>query len=138
MLEGLKYSVNAHIAVKTILTFGALLVASCASVGEQTESKLIGRWHSIDQRGHTAELSFLGNGTFSGSVSGDDGSLISQFTGRWLLRDGAILYQYTSDKTGRIRVGTKDRDKLLRIERDYFVIEAADGSVRKYVRASKG
>ena len=39
---------------------------------------------------------------------------------------------------GRIPVGTKDRDKLLRIGRDYFVIEAADGSVRKYVRASNG
>jgi hypothetical protein len=138
MLEGLKYSVNGHIAVKTILTFGAFLVASCASVGEKAESKLIGGWHSIDRRGHTAELSFLGNGTFSGSVSGDDGSLISQFTGRWLLRDGAILYHYSSDKTGRIRVGTKDRDKLLKIERDYFVIEAADGSVRKYVRAKSG
>jgi hypothetical protein len=124
--------------VKTILTFGAFLVASCASVGEKTESKLIGRWHSVDQRGHTAELSFLGNGTFSGSVSGDGGSLISQFRGRWLLRDGAILYQYSSDKMGRIRVGTKDRDKLLRIGRDYFVIEAADGSVRKYVRAKSG
>jgi len=126
------------IAIKAILAFGAFLVASCASVGEKTESKLIGRWHSIDRRGHTAELSFLGNGTFSGSVSGDDGSLISQFKGRWLLRDGVILYQYTSDKTGRIRVGTKDRDKLLRIGRDYFVIEAADGSVRKYVRARNG
>jgi hypothetical protein len=126
------------IAIKTVLTFGAFLVASCASVGEKTESKLIGRWHSVDQRGHTAELSFLGNGTFSGSVSGDDGSLISQFTGRWLLRDGAILYHYSSDKMGRIRVGTNDRDKLLRIGRDYFVIEAADGSVRKYVRAKSG
>jgi len=126
------------IAIKTVLTFGAFLVASCASVGEKTESKLIGRWHSVDQRGHTAELSFLGNGTFSGSVSDDDGSLISQFTGRWLLRDGAILYHYSSDKMGRIRVGTNDRDKLLRIGRDYFVIEAADGSVRKYVRAKSG
>ncbi len=138
MLEGLKYSVNGHIAIKTVLTFGAFLVASCASVGEKTESKLIGRWHSVDQRGHTAELAFLGNGTFSGSVSGDDGSLISQFTGRWLLRDGVILYHYMGDKTGRIRVGTKDRDKVLRIGRDYFVIEAADGSVRKYVRARHG
>jgi hypothetical protein len=126
------------IAIKMVLTFGAFLVASCASVAEKTESKLIGRWHSVDQRGHTAELSFLGNGTFSGSVSGGDGSLISQFRGRWLLRDGVILYHYSSDKMGRIRVGTKDRDKLLRIGRDYFVIEAADGSVRKYVRARNG
>ena len=63
---------------------------------------------------------------------------MSQYTGRWLLRDGAILYQYTSDKMGRIRVGTKDRDKLLRVDPDYFMIEAADGSVRKYVRSGNG
>jgi hypothetical protein len=71
-------------------------------------------------------------------VSGQDGALVSQFSGKWLLRNDAILYQYTSDKTGRIRVGTKDHDKLLGIGRDYFIIEAADGRVRKYVRAGDG
>jgi hypothetical protein len=126
------------IAVKTILALGAFLVASCSTVGEELETKLIGRWHSSDKWGHRAEYEFFTNGTFSGSVKSDDGSLMSQYTGRWRLRDGAILYQYTSDKTGRIRVGTRDRDKLLRIDRDYFVIEAADGSVRKYVRESNG
>jgi hypothetical protein len=126
------------IAVKTILTFGAFLVASCSTVGQKTETQLVGSWKTIDPRGNTAAYEFLGNGTFSGSVRSDDGSVMSQYTGRWRLRDGAILYKYTGDKKGRIPVGTKDRDKLLKIDRDYFVIEAADGSVRKYVRNGSG
>jgi hypothetical protein len=121
-----------------VLTLGAFLVASCSTVGEKAENKLVGKWHSSDRSGNTAAYDFLGNGTFSGSVKSEEGAVISQYTGKWRLRDGAILYEYTGDKTGRIRAGTKDHDKLLKIERDYFVIEAADGSVRKYVRAKTG
>jgi hypothetical protein len=124
------------IVLKSILALGALGMTSCSTVGARTESqKLVGRWRSTSAQ-HVAEYIFLGNGTFSGFVA-SEGALLSQHTGKWLLRDGAILYEYTSDKIGRIRVGTKDRDKLLKIGRDYFVIEAADGSVRKYVRAAK-
>lgn len=124
--------------MKTILAFAACLVVSCSTAGNKSEIKLVGRWHSSDNSGNKAEYEFFGNGTFSGSVRSNDGSLMSDYTGRWRLRDGTILYRYTSDKTGRIRVGTTDSDKVLRIDRDYFVIEAADGSVRKYLRVSNG
>lgn len=125
-------------AVKAILTFGAFLVASCSTVGQKADSRLIGKWETVDQRGIKADYDFLRNGTFTGSVRSGDGLVLSQYTGKWQLRDGAILYQYTSDKKGRIPVGTKDRDKLITIDRDYFVIEAGDGSVRKYVRTGNG
>jgi hypothetical protein len=125
-------------AVKTVLIFGALLFASCSSIAERANSKLIGKWRSTDQRGHTAVYEFLANGTFRGSVTDHDGSLLSEFVGRWVFRDRTISYEYISDKTGRIRAGTKDRDKLLTIDRDHFVIEAADGSIRKYVRVING
>jgi hypothetical protein len=121
-----------------VLIFGAFLFASCLTIPEKADSKLIGKWRSTDRRGHTAEYEFLANGTFRGSVTDYDGSLLSEFVGRWVFRDRVISYEYTSDKTGRIRAGTKDRDKLLGIGRDHFVIEAADGSVRKYVRVSNG
>ena len=112
-------------------------MASCSTVGARAESQdLVGRWRSTDER-HVAEFAFLGNGTFSGFVAGE-GSLVSQFTGKWRLRDGSILYEYTGDKMGRIPAGTRDRDKLLRISQDYFVIQSADGRVRKYVRVSGG
>jgi hypothetical protein len=122
---------------KTILLLIAFFAASsCSTIGEKAESKLAGRWQWTDNR-HTAEYVFLGNGTFTGFVT-SDGTLLSKFTGKWLIREGAILYEYTNDKTGHIRAGTRDRDKLLAITHDHFVIEAADGSVRKYVRVSGG
>lgn len=125
------------IALKLILGLGALVMASCSTGGAKTErQKLIGHWRATDER-YVAEYTFLGNGTFSGLVASER-SLLSRYTGKWLLRGGSIRYEYTSDKMGRIPAGTKDRDKLLRIGRDYFVIEAADGSVRKYVRVSNG
>lgn len=122
--------------IKTILLLAAFFAQSCSTVGEKSKSGLVGRWQWVDSR-HTAEYVFFENGNFTGYVTGD-GALLSKFTGKWLLRDGVIFYEYTSDKMGRILVGTKDRDKVLELVHDHFVIEAADGSVRKYVRVSEG
>ena len=122
--------------IKTLLLLTVFFAASCATVGEKAESTLVGRWRWTDSR-HTAEYVFLRDGTFTGFVT-SDGALLSKFTGKWAVREGAILYKYTSDKTGRIQVGTKDRDKLITAAHDHFVIEAADGSVRKYLRVSGG
>ena len=97
---------------------------------------MVGQWQWTDSR-HTAEYVFLRDGTFTGFVTGD-GAVLSRFTGKWHVREGAILYHYISDKTGRIQAGTRDRDKLLAAAPDHFVIEAADGSVRKYVRVKGG
>jgi hypothetical protein len=96
---------------------------------------LVGRWRSTDRQ-HLAEYAFFDNGTFNGSVTGG-GALVSKFTGNWSLRAGAILYEYTGDEMKRIPVGTKDSDKLLRIGRDQYIIEAADGTIRTYQRVSR-
>jgi hypothetical protein len=62
---------------------------------------------------------------------------ISDFTGKWSLANGAIFYEYTGDTRGTIPAGTKDRDRLLELAKDYFVIRAADGSQRRYVRVAE-
>jgi beta-lactamase class A len=122
--------------IKAILLLAAFCTQSCSTVGEKAKNGLVGRWQWADSQ-HTAEYVFLENGNFTGYVTGN-GALLSKFTGRWLLRQGVIFYEYTGDKMGRIRAGTRDRDKVRDIAHDYFVIEAADGSVRKYVRVSGG
>ena len=98
--------------------------------------KLLGRWRSTDDQ-HVAEYTFLANGTFTGFVASDD-TVLSQFTGKWVLRNGSIQYEYKSDRKGQIRPGTKDRDKLVQLKQDHFVIQSADGHVRKYVRTGEG
>ena len=115
-----------------MLAFAALLVVSCAAVEPTREKKLAGKWKTATARA-TAEYVFHENGTFTGRVT-SAGVVVANFTGKWSLADDAILYEYISDTAGGIRPGTLDRDKLLRLERDYFVIEAGDGSRRKYER----
>ncbi len=60
--------------------------------------------------------------------------LISKFKGRWSVRDQTVLYSYVSDSLGRIPAGATDRDQLLKINKDSFVIQAANGDRRRYVR----
>jgi hypothetical protein len=108
---------------------------SCSTVGAREESKLIGRWRSTDRQ-YTAEYVFSDNGTFTGSVTGG-GALVSKFAGKWSLHAGAIFYEYTRDEMKRIPISTKDSDKLRRIGRGQYVIEAADGTVRTYQRVSR-
>ena len=119
--------------LRILLSLAALLIVSCATVAVDPASKLVGRWRS-QNLAQTAEYVFAADGTFTGTVAAS-GTILSNFTGKWSLEGGAILYEYTGDTLGNIPAGTKDRDKLLSIAPNHFTIEAADGSRRKYVRA---
>lgn len=118
--------------LKTALALLLLLTASCATPGKPANAKLIGRWRATNQS-QTAEYTFANDSSFSGSVR-MGGTTISKFTGKWSLANGAIAYEYTGDTLGRIPPGTKDQDRLLEVADAYFVIEAADGSHRRYER----
>lgn len=116
--------------MKTVLLLSILLVASCAT--DTVRSHLVGKWLYTNQS-ETCEYIFHENGTFSGYVT-SGGAILSRFAGTWSVYNGTILYQYSNDALGRIPVGTRDSDKLITIAKNYFVIQAADGSRRKYVR----
>ena len=62
------------------------------------------------------------------------GKTISKFTGRWSVEGDTLLYTYISDALDKIPAGATDRDKLLSVQREFFIIQAADGSKRKYLR----
>lgn len=113
----------------------ACVLVSCAPGGASAASQLVGRWRS-SQGAQAAEYRFLADGRFDGRVTAGS-VVVSDFTGRWSLREGTIIYEYTSDRLGAIAVGTLDRDKLLAMARDHYLIEAADGSRRTYVRIAE-
>lgn len=60
--------------------------------------------------------------------------MIMKFTGRWSVVGDTLFYTYLSDAFHRIPVGAKDRDKLLSVQPEFFIIQAADGKRRKYSR----
>jgi len=119
--------------MKPVLTLiSLLLIASCASVEWRCRSSLIGDWKYADEL-QICQYSFRNDGSFVGEVRYRS-RLVSKFTGRWALKGGALRYAYISDAFGRIPAGTTDRDRLLEVKKDSFLIEAANGDRRRYFR----
>jgi hypothetical protein len=119
--------------MKQIFAFASfLLVASCASVPSSARSALVGDWRYADKI-QSCRYSFEPSGTFTGEVTVRT-KVVSRFTGLWSVKGDQLLYHYLSDALGRIPAGAIDRDKLIGIKEDSFLIEAADGSRRRYRR----
>jgi hypothetical protein len=120
--------------MKAVLAFiSLLLLAACATVDSPGGARrLVGNWRYTDQL-QSCQYSFKNDGSFTGEVKLRK-KLISKFTGRWSVRGHTLLYSYVSDALGRIPAGATDRDQLLEIRKDSFVIQAANGERRRYLR----
>lgn len=118
--------------MKVALFLITCLLASCASVPPQGRNTLVGKWRYADNL-QSCHYHFKKDGHFTGEVR-LAGRLASKFTGTWDVQGDLLLYNYISDELGRIPPGATDRDKLLSVGRDSFLIEAGDGSRRRYSR----
>lgn len=118
--------------MKAALALTLCLMASCAGIGSHSPSSLVGEWRYAD-RIQACHYVFQRDGGFEGDVVYRS-KLISKFKGRWSVADDVVHYTYVSDALHKIPAGTTDRDKLLSVQREFFIIEAADGSRRKYLR----
>jgi hypothetical protein len=112
--------------------FSMLVITSCASVQRRNQADLIGSWRYVDPS-QSCDYSFTGDGSFTGTVKHQK-KVVSRFKGRWNVKDGALLYRYISDEFGRIPSGATDRDQLLEVNKDSFLIRAANGERRRYQR----
>jgi hypothetical protein len=122
--------------MKAVFAFISLLsIAACTSLdGRTADRQLVGDWRYAD-RVQSCHYSFKGDGTFTGEVRMRS-KLVSKFAGRWSVKGNALFYRYLSDALGRIPAGATDRDQLLEITKDSFVIRAANGDRRRYLRES--
>lgn len=118
--------------MKTVLALTLLSLASCAGWHSNSPSSLVGEWRYADEI-KSCRYVFNRNGTFTGDVV-YHGKTVSKFTGRWSVEGDTLLYTYISDALHKIPAGAIDRDKLLDVRPEFFIIQAADGSKRKYLR----
>jgi hypothetical protein len=118
--------------MKAVLALTLCLLTSCVGFGSRIPDSLVGEWRYQDKI-QSCHYIFNRDGTFRGRVI-YRARLISKFAGRWTVQGDTLLYTYVSDVFERIPAGTIDRDRLLSVQNGFFVIEAADGSKRKYVR----
>ena len=121
-------------SMKAILTFASiLLITACASTESQSRVReLVGDWRYADKI-QSCRYSFSRDGSFTGEVR-LRARLVSKFAGRWSITGQSLHYTYLSDALGRIPAGAMDRDELLEVKKDSFVIQAANGDRRRYMR----
>ena len=112
------------------LTLG--LFASCANFRSSAQDSLVGEWRYADDT-QSCRYAFQRDGSFTGEVN-YRARLVSKFKGRWAVRGDVLSYTYISDILGRIPPGAIDHDRLLSVQKGSFLIEAADGSRRQYLR----
>jgi len=93
---------------------------------------LVGRWRYADSSS-TAEYLFAADGKFTGSVA-REGKTIWSYAGKWSHAGSVLNYTYTKSSADFAPPGTQDQDMLLEVRRAYYVIQARDGSRRKYLR----
>ncbi|MFN2622154.1 MAG: hypothetical protein ABR611_04840 [Chthoniobacterales bacterium] len=119
--------------MKAILAlFSLLALSSCVTIDRQSKSQLVGDWRYSDET-QSCHYSFRPDGSFSGEVARHK-RLVLKFTGRWKIESGVLNYVYLTEAFGRIPRGTTDRDQLLEMKRDSFLIQAANGDRRRYLR----
>jgi hypothetical protein len=117
--------------MKAVLPLLLCLMASCVGVGRKSPS-LVGEWRYADKI-QACHYVFSRDGSFEGDVV-YRAKLISKFKGRWSVTDDVLFYTYVGDALHKIPVGATDQDKLLSVQGEFFIIQAADGSKRKYLR----
>jgi hypothetical protein len=118
--------------MKAVLALTFCLMASCAGSQPNSPSSLVGEWRYADKI-QSCHYVFSRDGSFNGEVV-YHAKLISKFAGRWSIDGDTLFYTYIRDELDRIPSGATDRDKLLSVRREFFIIEAADGEKRKYLR----
>jgi hypothetical protein len=119
--------------MKPVLALISLFfIASCASSGWRSRASLVGNWRYADKT-QICQYSFKSDGFFAGEVKYNS-KVVSKFTGLWTLKGDALFYTYIHDAFGRIPAGTTDRDRLLEVKKDSFLIQAANGDRRRYSR----
>jgi hypothetical protein len=121
-------------SMKAVVAFiSILLIAACANVESQRRARqVVGNWRYADEV-QSCRYSFSSDGSFTGEVR-LRARLISKFTGRWSITGQSVHYTYLSDALGRIPTGATDRDELLEVKEGSFVIRAANGERRRYLR----
>jgi len=118
--------------MKIALALISCLLASCASFPSASRNSLVGEWRYADDI-QSCHYAFKKDGNFTGEVS-HRARIVSRFRGRWAVKGDVLFYNYISDAFGRIPAGARDQDKLLSVKSDSFLIEAADGNRRRYLR----
>ena len=122
---------KAH-GTRAIMVASALFTTSFVLADPTRDDRLIGHWRHVHED-KVGEIIFNHDGTYSGHVA-HKGAMVWEFAGKWSVEGKMLSYEYTRSSCENIPAGTMDRDRLLELAREYYLIEAADGTRQTYWR----
>ncbi|HEY6111979.1 MAG TPA: hypothetical protein VIV62_05655 [Chthoniobacterales bacterium] len=118
--------------MKTTLLFIFLFLTSFLAIADPTKSQFLGHWRHADEN-LSCDYTFAEDGTFTGNIA-QHGTIVWMYAGKWSLAGDTLNYEFTKSSLEQIPVGTTDQDKIIEMTKDYYIIQARDGSRRKYSR----
>jgi len=131
-----------------ILLFGLPASGIAADSDADLGARLVGTWHSAfeskDADDPAYQVTSKGQDTYDadGRVHGVNVTTRAgredrmEYAGRWEIRDGVLVVKVVVAQGGYIEAGTVTRDRILRLEGDTLVLEAADGKTLELRRGS--
>lgn len=115
--------------VVLFLMLSARLVAA-----EFPAEKMVGQWRYTSKKDNiVCNITYSKDGKFFGEVIRNDKKSFV-YKGKWKLDGKKLLYTYTYSSKPWIKAGTLDQDEIIEFDAKYYLIKAANGRHRKYVR----
>ena len=115
-----------------------ILFAPCRADSAFDPTKLVGEWrYENEPQNQQARYVFGADGTFTAELL-QGGESLRKFTGRWTIEEGMmIVYTYETDSVAKVGPGSRERDRLIRLDESSYTIEGGDGGQRSYWRVKE-
>jgi hypothetical protein len=95
--------------------------------------KLVGKWSYKGAEGGSV-VTISADGTWSAIVSYPAGQPDDQFSGKWITDDDFIYWAYETSSSPKVKVGARDRDRLIEIGTGHFEVETTTRRRHTYFR----
>lgn len=97
-------------------------------------SSLIGSWkHVNSEKEKTIQLNFYTNGKYDGHLK-QKKTIAIDFSGTWKIKDSTLYYVYEKSSSNSASKGDTDKDIIIDITNDFFIIQTINGEIKKYNR----
>jgi hypothetical protein len=118
--------------MRRIAELGLWLPSALVKPPDFTSGQLVGSWR-VRQGAYVCDWVLKSDGTFVADVA-EHGITISHVIGGWVIEGTELVSTSTKDEFDLVRPGHQERDVLLVISADYFVLRTRQGIRRKYER----
>jgi len=108
-------------------------VPTAFSESYDRDARLVGAWRNVENSVLVTEITFRQDGSFFSKIV-KNGEVYGEIEGKWLTRGNFLYYLYNKVSPPRVPVGTRDKDTIVEITKDYFIVYSVNQRTRKYVK----